>query len=352
MARMMYVGSIQPVASVGPMYDFGEVSEYLGREEKHDRFSGTVMIQHDDEVVLEGAYGCAHLGFCVPNTMDTRFNLASITKMFTAVAVLQLVEARKLSLQDTIAERLPYLRMDRADRVTVHHLLCHQSGLGSYWNEKCQRQRSTLRSIRAYLSLIEDQELAFEPGSSVLYGNSGYVILGAMIEEAAEQDYYEYVRQHVCTRAAMPRANHLMLDQVTDFAHGYTNIEWEGEDHPDHRTDNIFQYPVRGSPASGLYCSAPELLRFGAALRGNVLLTPGSRELMFREHAKEPSRAAFGYGCQHIATTHDTWVGHGGRSFGAATTFLHLPEKELTVCILSNNDRRNTSPRQPPIDVI
>ena len=106
-----------------------------------------------------------------------------------------------------------------------------------------------LRTTDDYLALIEGEQPAFEPGTSVAYGNSGYLLLGGMIERASGQDYYEYVRQHVCRRAGMHRAGHLQLDHIEDFAHGYTHIEWEGPDHPEYRTDNVFQYPVHGSAA-------------------------------------------------------------------------------------------------------
>ena len=320
-------------------HELDTLARFIEAEEAANRFSGTVVIEHEGETVFSGAYGHAHLGLGVRNKLDTRFNTGSITKMFTAVAVLQLVEQGKLSLDDTVADHFPELGIGMAARMTIHHLLSHQSGLGIYWNEKCKQRRSSLRTAAAYLALIEGEQPAFEPGTGRAYGNSGYLILGGMIERAAEQDYYDYVRQHVCRAAGMERAGHLELDRIEDFAHGYTHIEWEADDHPDYKTDNIFQYPVRGSAAGFLYSSAPELIRFAQALRTNQLIAPSSVELMLSRHGTVDSAIGLGYGTQRIPYSRGTAVGHGGRAFGAATILLMLPEVGYTVCILSNYDR-------------
>jgi CubicO group peptidase (beta-lactamase class C family) len=312
---------------------------FLRDEEAADRFSGVVAIEHGERVVFQGAYGQAHRGFCVPNAIDTRFNLGSITKMFTAVAVLQLCEQGKLALDDKVSAYLPELKVGGIERITIHHLLCHSSGLGDYWNEKCKQRRSTLRTVGSYLTLIEGQQPAFEPGSATLYGNAGYLVLGGIIEAVSGRDYYEYVEEQVCRRAEMTRTAFLHLDRIADFAHGYTHIEWEGPQHPDYRTDNIFQYPVRGNPAGWLYSTAPDMLRFGAALRRDQLLSAQSRELMLAIHARGEQGERFGYGTQHVPYSQGTAVGHGGRAFGAATIFLFLPAVGYTVCVLSNYDR-------------
>jgi CubicO group peptidase (beta-lactamase class C family) len=117
---------------------------------------------------------------------------------------------------------------------------------------------------------------------------------------------------------------------VADFAHGYTTIEWEGPAHPDVRTDNIFQYPVRGSAATGLYATAPELLRFGLALRQGRLLGEAMVARML---------VPGGYGTQTVPWSGGSAIGHGGRAFGAATFLLFLRELDVSVCVLSNYDR-------------
>jgi CubicO group peptidase (beta-lactamase class C family) len=309
--------------------------KFIEREEAEDRFSGTVVIERKGETLFQGAYGYAHLGLRVRNQLETRFNLASVTKMFTAVAVLQLVEQGKLALDATVHDYLPEVGIGLADRITVHHLLCHQSGLGIYWNDKVKQRRSTLRTTADYLDVIKGEQPSFEPGTSSAYGNSGYLLLGGMIERASGQDYYEYVREHVCRRAGMERAGHLQLDRIEDFAHGYTHLEWEGPAHPEFRTDNIFQYPVHGNAAGFLYSSAPELIRFGQALRANQLIGETSVDLMLRK----PEGVGLGYGTQRIPYSRGIAIGHGGRSFGAATHLLFLPEVDLSVCVLSNYDR-------------
>ena len=314
--------------------DVHELAAFLRREESADRFSGAVAVERGGETVFSEAYGHAHLGFRVPNSVDTLMNVASITKMFTAVAVLQLVEQGELSLDATVDHLLPEVSIGAGDRMTVDHLLSHRSGLGDYWNERCKQRRSVLRTTDDYLALVEGDQPMFEPGTSTAYGNTGFLLLAGIIERTSGVDYYEYVRQHVCRRAGMSRAGHLELDQVTDLAHGYTHIEWDGPPHPDHRTDNIFQYPVRGSGATAMYASAPELIAFGVALRSNQLLGERHVRTMLR-----PRGGGQGYGTQVVPYSRGTAVGHGGRAFGAATLLLFLPQVDASVCILSNYDR-------------
>lgn len=315
------------------------LQDYLHCEEAADRFSGAVAIEHADDIVFEAAVGLAHRGLGVPNHVDTRFNIGSITKMLTAVAVLQLWERGKLELDDAVAQHLPGLRIGAIDRITIHQLLCHSSGLGMYWNERCKQRRSSLRTIQSYLEVIEGEVPAFEPGTNALYGSSGYLVLGAIIERISGTDYYDYVQQHICRVAGMERTEHLHLDQIADFAHGYTFEEWEGPAHPGYRTDNIFQYPVRGNSANAMYSTARDLLRFGAALRKHQLLRPASCALMFQPHARDAHGQAFGYGCQFFPYSRGNAVGHGGRAYGAATIFAMLPAFDVRVCILSNFDR-------------
>jgi CubicO group peptidase (beta-lactamase class C family) len=315
--------------------DAADLQRFLLREESEDRFSGVVVMERGGETTFAGAYGHAHLGLRVRNEIDTRFNVASIAKMITAVAVLQLVEQQALSLDATVEQLLPDVAVGMADRITVHHLLAHQSGLGDYWNDRCRQRRSTLRTTADYLDLIPGEQPVFEPGTSTAYSNSGYLLLGAIIERVSGEDYYDHVRENVCRRAGMLRAEHLQLDSTEDFAHGYTHIEWEGEDHPDRLTDNIFQYPVRGSAATGLYGSGPELVRFLRRLRSGDLLAPDLVSLML----EEPRSHGYGHGTQWIPYSRGAAVGHGGRAFGAATSLFLLPEVDCIVCILSNYDR-------------
>lgn len=312
-----------------------DLGRFLDAEEAADRFSGVVVLERAGEVVFAGAYGHAHLGFRVPNQLDTRFNLASVTKLFTTVAVLQLVEQGRLSIEATVNELLPDVTVGSSDRMNVRHLLTHQSGLGDYWNERCKQLRSVLRTADAYLELIDGAQPAFDPGTATAYGNSGFLLLGAIVERVSGTDYYDYIRTNVCRRAGMERAEHLELDRIEDFAHGYTHIEWEGAAHPDYLTDNVFQYPVRGSAATGLYASGPEVTKFGLALRGGELLGESSLRLML----PPPDSKSLGYGTQHVPYSRGLAIGHGGRAFGAASCLLFLREVDLSVCVLSNYDR-------------
>ncbi len=164
-----------------------------------DRFSGAVLVAKGDRVLVRAAYGLADHAFAVANRVDTKFNLGSMNKMFTAVAVGQLVEAGKLSFTDTLAEVLPdYPNQAFARAATIHHLLTHTSGIGgTAFPPELFEQRDRYRRPADYLPLFADEAPLFPPGARFEYANHGYLVLDLVIERLSGQDYDDYVREHV-----------------------------------------------------------------------------------------------------------------------------------------------------------
>jgi len=168
------------------------LSDYLDRLAGRRNFSGVVLFARDESVLFHRAYGLASRSYNARNTTDTRFNLASASKMFTAVAIAKLVEDGRLSYDDPIGTYLDtdWVSQEVGATVQVKHLLNHTSGLGHYW-DKWDDYANTIRELDDYKPIISD-ELAFEPGTDYQYSNSGYLLLGAMIEKITGKTYYQY----------------------------------------------------------------------------------------------------------------------------------------------------------------
>ena len=242
-----------------------------------DEFSGVVLLAKGDKPIFQKAYGLASKEYGVPNRIDTRFNLGSINKTFTQMAIGQLVEQGKLSLDDKLGTHLPdYPNRDAADKVTIRQLLDMSSGIGDMFGPRFETMsKSGLRAIKDFLPLFASQPLQFEPGTKRQYSNGGYIVLGAIIEKVSGQDYYEYVREHIFKPAGMQNTEWYEADKpVPNVASGYTR-EAAGEGP---RRNNIFSRPARGNSAGGGYSTAEDLLKYSLALQSGKLRLPSFRE--------------------------------------------------------------------------
>ncbi|HYH79477.1 MAG TPA: serine hydrolase domain-containing protein, partial [Longimicrobium sp.] len=179
------------------------VDEALTRATAEGRFSGVVMVAKDGRPVFQRAYGMADRARGIPNALETQFNLGSMNKMFTAVSIAQLVAQGKLSYQDPVSKHIPdFPTRAAAEKIRIEHLLTHTSGLGSYFNPRFFAERPA--TVAAIMDVArQDTALAFEPGKGWRYSNTGFLLLGAIIEKVTGQDYYDYVRDHVFTPAGM-----------------------------------------------------------------------------------------------------------------------------------------------------
>jgi D-alanyl-D-alanine carboxypeptidase len=204
-----------------------KVQILLDAQAAADRFSGAVLIARENQPILTTARGFAILPDVLLNQPDTKFNIASITKSLTAVAVMQLIASGKLDLYTPVATYNPDLPY--AHEITLHQLLTHTAGFGRYWNDAYRAARSDLRTVNDYLQLFAATPLEFPPGTRHLYGNTGYVVLGAVIEHVTGQSYYEHMRQAVYQPAGMQDTDHYELDlPLANCAVGYTNDNWFG----------------------------------------------------------------------------------------------------------------------------
>jgi CubicO group peptidase (beta-lactamase class C family) len=317
-----------------------ELDQFVQEQANRNQFSGIVLIAHNGRPIYEAAHGFADIAFQIPNRLDTIFNLASITKMFTAVAVVQLAEQGKLDFQQPIAAYLP--DYPRANEITIHHLLTHTAGMGDIWNDAYRANRSELRTIPAYLDLFRDTPLAFTPGERYQYCNTGFVLLGAIIEQVTGQCYYEYVRQAIFEPAGMSHTDFYELDRpIPNLAVGYTYLDWYAQPHPEYLTNNLFIYAVKGSPANGCYATAHDLLNFDTALRQHTLVGREYSRLMFTGKVEVEGQPGvqYGYGFFCVNDAAGQLVGHGGRGMGIDTFCNMYLDSGYTLIVLSNYDR-------------
>lgn len=278
------------------------VAQYLDSLVKADEFSGTVLIAKDGAAIFNKAYGLADKACNVPNRLDTKFNLGSINKIFTMVAICQLAEKGKLSFDDRLGKWLPdYPNADARDKVTIKLLLTMSSGVGDFFGERFEATpKDRIRTIDDYVKLFADQPLQFEPGSQQQYSNGGFVLLGAIIEQASGMTYYDYVRANIFVPAGMTSTDSYEADLPTpNLAEGYTRVR-TGAKIPDSAlVSNIYTRPARGSSAGGGYSTAEDLLRFSLALGNCRLLSPrGTQRVLERDFSTSPAgdTAAFDTG--------------------------------------------------------
>jgi D-alanyl-D-alanine carboxypeptidase len=249
------------------------VRALLEGQTKADEFSGVVLIAKDSRILFHEAYGNADREKKVPNRKDTKFNLGSINKNFTRVAIYQLARQGKLSLDDPIEKFLPdYPNAQAAEKVTVRHLLNMTSGIGDFFGSRYDATpKDKIRTLQDYLPLFADLPLEFAPGTNNRYSNGGYVVLGIIIEKVSGVDYYTYVRENIFKPCGMPNTDSFARDaDVPNLARGYT-LEGVAEGG---RVLNHSTLPGRGSSAGGGYSTAEDMLKYVLALKDKKVYLP------------------------------------------------------------------------------
>ena len=327
----------KPTAKITDKDLIERVESLIDKAAVDDSFSGVALVAKDGKAIFEKAVGFANKETKLPNKIATKFNLGSINKSFTSVAIAQLAQKGKLEYSDTIAKYLPdYPNKAVAEKVTIHQLLTHSSGLGDCLNSESLAQIKTLRDL---LPLFANQPLLFEPGEKQQYSNSGYVVLGLIVEKLSGRTYYEYVKENIFTPAGMTRTDSYELNQkVDDLAVGYTSMTREGPQ-PGPRKANTSTLAGKGSSAGGGYSTVEDMLKFANALTANTLLSPEFTEIVFTGGGlKEPAAPGRGYGFMQNQMNGVRIVGNGGGGPGVNATFRIYFGRGYTVVVLSNYD--------------
>jgi len=336
----------EPESSVKPETSVvREIESYLNSLVAENKLSGAVLVAKDGVTIASKAAGIANKATGAPIALDTKFNLGSINKMFTAVAIAQLAQAGRLSFTDAIGKHLPdYPNKEVAGKVTIHHLLTHTSGMGLYWNEKFMAQREKLLTVAAHLPLFASDPLSFAPGEKFQYSNSGYMVLGAIIEKVSGQDYYSYVAEHIYKAAGMTETGFYEPGKkIANLAIGYTR-ESADRKQLDEARDNENIREIRGGPAGGGYSTVEDMVKFHMALRSYKLLSKEHTELVTTGKVDGPGGSRYGYGFGDNTSGGKHIVGHNGGAPGIAANFEMYPELGYTVVLLMNTDPPATRP--------
>ena len=323
----------EPPITVRQMID--EITNLVRRVCTADVFSGSVLVARGDELLVEQVCGEASKRFHVANNLDTKFNLGSMNKMFTSVSIAQLVEAGRLSFQDPISRYLDesWLPREITDRVTIHHLLSHTSGLGSYFNQTYwDGSRELYRTVDDFKPLVQGDQLAFEPGTDYRYSNTGMLLLGAVIESVTGGSYFEYVRGHIYGPAGMNHSDSYEMDfPVENLAIGYipardSEYGWE---------NNIYKHVIKGGPAGGGFSTVRDLYRFANALTSGRLVSVEMLDTLWTDHSEQ----GYGYGFGIQAGPGGRVVGHGGGFPGLNGNLDIFVDSDYVVAVLANYDR-------------
>lgn len=295
-----------------------------------DRFAGVALVARDGEVLAQRAWGMANRVTGQPNTPESRFRLGSMNKMFTAIAVLQLVEQGKLELDAPLGRYLTdYGNRDVAEKVTLRHLLGHTGGTGDIFGPEFERHRKTLVEHDDYLALYSHRAPEFEPGSQMRYSNYGFVLLGAVIEKVSGTSYHEHVQRHVFVPAGMTHTGSLPeSESVEGRTVGYMQVEGR-------QVPNIETLPARGTAAGGGYSTLGDLLRFAQALQSGQLVPA---EVLARATTAPSAEGWYGLGFMTSGQGARKWYGHDGGAQGMSTVLHIYPEAGYVVIALANLD--------------
>lgn len=289
-----------------------QLDVYLQKMVTAGMFSGVVLFAKNGKPIITRAFGGSDKTSKLPNRIGTKFSLASMSKTFTGVAVAQLAEKGALSFDDPIGKFLPgYPNKEAAGKVTIHHLLTHSSGITDFMDKDeffAARQLAggRLKSLNDYFAFFAKDSLLFEPGKEFRYSSSGFIILGAIIEKASGQNYFDYVTEHIFQPAGM---------SATD-SRGKT-----------------------GSPAGSAISTAEDLLKFDISLRKHELLNPKYTNIVLTPKLESVFGDRYAYGFFVRSRGKETRiVGHGGEAPGVNTQLDMYLSSGYTVIVLSDYD--------------
>ena len=305
-----------------------------------DQFSGTALVAWEGKISLEKAYGLADQDRGIVNETDTLFNLGSMNKMFTAVAIMQLVEDGMLSVGDHIVDVYPeYPNREVAKVVTIAQLLTHTSGMGDcFTGEFFTTPDDQLRTLAGYLPLFASEPLQFEPGSQYGYSNEGYIVLGLIIEKVTGQDYDEVVRQNIFQPVGMADTDSYSMDEPTErMAIGYTTQDAEGNE-TGTRVENTDLMPIKGTSAGGGYSTLLDLYHFSQSLLANELLEAETTEDLLKGKVEIRENVLSAYGFMDKVIAGQRVLGQGGNAPGVCNLMEIYPDLETVLIILSNTD--------------
>ncbi len=310
-----------------------KIDTLLSTYSQYRLFNGVVLIVKNGEIIYENGFGFADFENKIPNTPDTKFRIASLTKAFTALMIMQLVEEDEIDLDDCISDYLEDFPDTRGDLITIHHLLCHTSGIPDYpaFPGFLRNHSDKFYSTDELIKVFADSTLEFEPGAGSRYSNSGYAVLGAIIEQVTGKSYSEVLEERIFKPLNMNNSGYNGLNsEIDNQAQGYNRGPFTLDQSRAQHLSTLFS-------AAGIHSTAKDLYLWDQALYTNGLLSEEYINLMFSANWNN-----YAYGWQvrrvQIGAIPDTISinVHNGRIFGFTSRIVRIPKDQHTIILLQN----------------
>lgn len=302
-----------------------KVDEYIDAHIQMNQFSGSILIAKNDQIVVNKGYGFANYGFVIKNNSETKFRIASLTKGFTAVAILQLEEKGLLNIDDKLQKYIP--DYPRGDEISIKHLLTHTSGVPNHteFDDFDKERRVFGYNILETIETFQSRPLEFTPGEKFNYSNSNYILLGFVIEQVSKMSYEEYIKQNIFEPLKMNNTGFENPDRIIkNFAQGYCL-----------KNNEIGKAKFRdmsNAHASGaLYSTTEDLYFWDRALYSEELLNNKSKEKMFTEFKDN-----YGFGWGIVNVFNHKMIAHSGDIDGFTSNISRFINDDISIIILSN----------------
>jgi len=307
-----------------------KADEYIGAYLKMGKFSGSVLIAKDGDILLKKGYGMANYEHDVPNTPKTKFRLGSITKQFTSIAIMQLQEKGLLNVNDPIKKYIP--DYPDGEKITIRHLLTHTSGIPSFTSFPNYRETMMLLSpVEMTIERFKDKSLEFMPGEKYKYSNSGYILLGYIVEKVSKKSYEEYLKENIFHPLNMTNTGYDHHSPI--LKHRASGYSLNG--------DGFINAPYIDMSiphgAGALYSTVEDLYIWDKALYTEKLVSKSSLDKIFT-----PYRENYGYGWQITESFNRKHISHGGGINGFRTYISRYVDDDVCIIVLSNFEHSPT----------
>lgn len=310
-----------------------EMEAYLQAHLETGYFIGSVLVAYGGEILLSKGYGMANLEHSIPNAPLTKFRIGSVTKQFTAAAILKLQEQNLLDVNNSVATYIP--DYPNGGKITIHQLLTHTSGIPNYTNFDDFESKKTIKmELDELIAYFSHRPLEFPSGEKFNYSNSGYVVLTKIIETVSNQSYADYLQEYIFTPLGMNDSGYDRHETILqNRASGYVSM---GEEYKNAQLIDM-SLP---SGAGALYSTVEDLYKWDCSLNTDIVLNKLSRDAMFSPQIKviedENEQVHYGYGWL-LDTIHDRHrISHNGGIDGFSSHFSRFPNEQITIVVLSN----------------
>jgi CubicO group peptidase (beta-lactamase class C family) len=316
-----------------------KIDEYAQKFYEYGLLNGTVLAAENGNVVFAKGFGMANAEKNIPNAADTKFRLASVTKQFTSMLIMQLVEQGKIKLDGKLGDYLPYYRRDVGDKVTIHQLLNHTSGIPSYTDQPGFMMSGDVNkptTVTDFVINYASGELAYEPGTEYRYNNSAYYILGAIIEQITGKTYAQVLKENILDPLGMSNTGVEYTGMnIENYSSGYNMTAMGLQPAMPIEMSNV-------GAAGAMYSTVEDMLKWDRALYSNKLISEESKKLMFTPYLNN-----YGYGWVvtdgNLGDRKVKLTLHTGGIFGYSTIIMRMIDDDKTIIVLNNISNGNAS---------